>query len=383
VSFRFKLGILLAIVALASVSSQLVYRNIISTLHASLSSTIDGFETLHAVENFHSSLHMMLTIVSRSAAAPSPADQAEYRSLKKGTVESFRRLISSIEGSKDLDHHLDIRNNPSLVDDIRLHFEEILVETEAVYGAAPSEAATHAAKARTIFDELFEKYLNELHAYHQNRLEALKIEAHRQTERSDLLFYLQLAIILAAAIVAVIFSNQVLLKGFKVAELGAFSDSLTGLHNRKYLAGPVMEKIGEMLSSREPFSLILVDIDHFKRFNDTYGHQAGDAALKEVAQRLRLDLRKSDILIRYGGEEFLAILPGADKTSALITANKVREHLAVTRFEGQGRVTERVTASFGLASFPEDGTVGYAGLFKMADDRLYRAKAEGRNKVVG
>jgi diguanylate cyclase (GGDEF)-like protein len=325
----------------------------------------------------------MLTTVSHSAERQIPFDAKDYRIARKDAEEAILRLTKSIEEKSDPDRHLNIEADPHLVEDARRLFDDLLRETDAVYAGDQKSATMHIEKARTIFDEIFEKHLNILHFYHQARLEALKIDAHDQAKKSDVLFYIQLVIILAAAIFSLLFSNKVLLKGFHVAEQGAFTDGLTGLHNRKYLAGPAMDGIAAMLRSREPFSLLLADVDHFKRFNDTFGHQAGDIALKEVAHQLRKGLRKTDILIRYGGEEFLAILPGADKISALVTANKVREQLAMAEIGLPAGKSERVTASFGLASFPEDDIGEYPALLKMVDERLYKAKADGRNKVVG
>ena len=123
--------------------------------------------------------------------------------------------------------------------------------------------------------------------------------------------------------------------------------------------------------------LAIIDIDLFKAVNDTYGHKAGDKALKLIADQLRENLRGTDFLARYGGEEFTILMPETDLDSAIIAANKLREAVTAAKFHYQG-VHVSISVSAGLAELTGDDTP--EALFKRADKALYRAKAAGRNR---
>jgi diguanylate cyclase (GGDEF)-like protein len=374
---------LLTVVALASLVSLVVYRKIVSSLHDSLFSSIGALETVHASENFHSALHNLLTISSRPYEGLGKIDTAEYALARQEAVESYQRLTGSIGRNLDPDQHVSMDSDPNFAEDTRQLFDSFLKEIDAALGAPDDLASTHLKKARVAFDELFEKHLNVLHSRHEVRLEALKSNAHGLAKRADLFFYIQIAILLASAIVAILFSDRVLLKGFRAVEHGALTDGLTGLKNRRYLEGPAMVDVSTMIRSGLAFSVVIADVDHFKLFNDRNGHQAGDAALKEVAFQFQSGVRKTDMVIRYGGEEFLAILPGADKTSAMSTAHKIQAQLEKKEIFLPSGTVGTLTASFGVASYPEEGIEEYPLLLKKADERLYEAKLSGRNKVVG
>jgi diguanylate cyclase (GGDEF)-like protein len=125
----------------------------------------------------------------------------------------------------------------------------------------------------------------------------------------------------------------------------------------------------------------MIDIDHFKSINDTHGHLAGDAVLREAAQVLREALRSVDSVGRYGGEEFIAILPHTPREEAIATAERIRQRMADHPFEvGQTRVT--ITVSIGVAGYPAGTTDGPNALVSEADRALYEAKELGRNRVV-
>jgi diguanylate cyclase (GGDEF)-like protein len=127
----------------------------------------------------------------------------------------------------------------------------------------------------------------------------------------------------------------------------------------------------------------MLDIDHFKRFNDTYGHAGGDQALRLVAQTLRQSCRETDVVARYGGEEFALILPGVRSTRAHDLLERFRREVAATAIKLSGRARPvSVTISIGVASWPEDGESA-AEILGCADRRLYEAKERGRDQVVG
>ena len=158
-------------------------------------------------------------------------------------------------------------------------------------------------------------------------------------------------------------------------------DPLTKIFNRKHFDEGLLRAIAEADESGQPLSLLLVDIDHFKRFNDSYGHQTGDQVLRLVAMTLRSNMKGKDVVARYGGEEFAAILPATDLDGAVIVAENIRK--AIQAKELLKRSTNeklgRITASFGVALYRR-GEVASV-LIERADRCLYAAKHAGRNRV--
>jgi len=160
----------------------------------------------------------------------------------------------------------------------------------------------------------------------------------------------------------------------------AMTDGLTGLLLRRPFLEHVTRELTRSGRSREPVSVLLLDIDHFKHYNDTFGHTAGDVILKEVATLLREAIPPGALAARYGGEEFVVLLPRASRPQAREVAEKIRR-LVEGRVHGSGRGADQsVTASLGVATCPEEAT-GEFELIRIADGRLYRAKHEGRNRV--
>jgi two-component system cell cycle response regulator len=162
----------------------------------------------------------------------------------------------------------------------------------------------------------------------------------------------------------------------------AATDPLTGLNNRRYLANHLARQITRSKETRKPCSVLMIDVDHFKRINDTHGHPAGDEVLKELSERLKFNIRGIDLACRYGGEEFVIVMPEADMPTAERVAERLRESIADRPFDlGAGRGQCAVTASIGVASL-EPGDSCCHAFIERADKALYAAKAQGRNKVV-
>jgi diguanylate cyclase (GGDEF)-like protein len=161
----------------------------------------------------------------------------------------------------------------------------------------------------------------------------------------------------------------------------ARTDALTGLDNRRAMQERGRVELKRATRSGMPVSVILCDLDHFKNVNDKYGHEVGDRALTSAAAVLRQALRESDALGRWGGEEFMVILPGTDGRGAAEVAERMRAAIAAARFDG---VSESNTISLGVASSEtlSDPAIEWDLLIKEADRRLYRAKNEGRDRVV-
>lgn len=156
----------------------------------------------------------------------------------------------------------------------------------------------------------------------------------------------------------------------------ATRDLLTGVYNRNFFMDNYDRKVAESLREGQPFSLILMDIDHFKDINDRYGHLKGDQVLKEIANLLKLSLRESDIICRWGGEEFIILCVNTDLEKAVIVAEKVRQSIETCKF----KVVNRVTASIGVTQWHAGDKKDDA--FKRVDNSLYLAKLTGRNKVI-
>lgn len=166
----------------------------------------------------------------------------------------------------------------------------------------------------------------------------------------------------------------------KAAEYKAITDELTGAFNRRYFEPRLRMEFSIASRAGDSLSLLMMDIDNFKHFNDTYGHPAGDEVLAEAAHRLKDGLRQEDMLGRYGGEEFVVLLPGIDRKSAYATAERLRKSIAETPFYWEGTALY-ITISIGLASFPEKAS-GSAELLRKADDALLKAKETGKNRVI-
>lgn len=157
-------------------------------------------------------------------------------------------------------------------------------------------------------------------------------------------------------------------------------DGLTGVYNRRHFNELAIREIYRVQRYGGALSLIVLDLDHFKRINDTYSHMAGDAALRTVAQTCRTVLRQSDILGRFGGEEFVILLPETDQTAAVAFAQKLRMLLEQQRIQYEDS-SFIVTASFGVAGVPSPSNASLEELFRRADQAVYEAKETGRNRV--
>jgi diguanylate cyclase (GGDEF)-like protein len=156
----------------------------------------------------------------------------------------------------------------------------------------------------------------------------------------------------------------------------ASTDELTQLANRRRFTEALRRELGRARRTGLPLSLILVDVDHLKKVNDTFGHPSGDAAIRHVAAALKEGRRDTDVVARFGGEEFVLLLPGTDHLGATKAAERVRVRLSTTLLDGVGQVT----ASMGVATWPQDGATEER-LVWVADQRLYSAKEGGRNRV--
>ena len=161
----------------------------------------------------------------------------------------------------------------------------------------------------------------------------------------------------------------------------AFIDELTGLHNRRYIQQTLSHHIAQARRMQRPLSVLLLDIDHFKDVNDTYGHLSGDKVLHDLAVCLRDRLRAQDISGRWGGEEFVAILPDTDASGARVLAEQLRVAVERTRFSTPDNLAVPLTISIGLHALDASRDDGRDDMIGIADRAMYLAKERGRNRV--
>jgi two-component system, cell cycle response regulator len=169
---------------------------------------------------------------------------------------------------------------------------------------------------------------------------------------------------------------------FQLSMEMAITDALTSLHNRRYMESHLGTLVDEAAARGKPLSLLILDIDYFKAINDNYGHDAGDDVLREFATRVRKSIRGIDLACRYGGEEFVVVMPETDVAVAAVVAERIRRRIAAESFaiqKGTGAID--VTISIGIAALAAASDTAET-ILKRADQALYRAKRDGRNRVV-
>jgi len=154
------------------------------------------------------------------------------------------------------------------------------------------------------------------------------------------------------------------------------TDTLTGLSNRRHLMNFLAQEMERAKRADRPFSILMLDVDHFKKYNDTHGHQAGDEVLARIGTVLRNSIRPYDCAARYGGEEFLVMLSGSSLGPARESAERIRKQVQAEQFDA-----ESVTISIGVAEYPSHGDTAKA-VIGQADAALYEAKRAGRDRVV-
>ena len=158
-------------------------------------------------------------------------------------------------------------------------------------------------------------------------------------------------------------------------------DPLTGLYNRRYMEEVLKQHISRVTRHLHPLGIIMIDIDHFKHFNDTNGHAAGDALLRELGEFLQRRIRGEDVACRYGGEEFILIMPEAFLEAAHQRAELLRQGAKGLRIRDAGQSLGGITLSLGVAIYPQHGRT-IENILRAADSALYRAKQDGRDRVV-
>lgn len=181
---------------------------------------------------------------------------------------------------------------------------------------------------------------------------------------------------------AALLSAFIVLRAQRLQQLSA-TDRLTGVYNRSFFEQQLADEVDRARRYARPFAIALLDIDHFKRFNETHGHAGGDRALRAVAQALRRSVRKSDVVARYGGEVFAVVLPETTAELVMGKLEALRRAVAEAKITlGRRKRPVGVTVSIGVASWPDDGAE-VEDVLACADERLYEAKRRGRDQTVG
>jgi diguanylate cyclase (GGDEF)-like protein len=183
-------------------------------------------------------------------------------------------------------------------------------------------------------------------------------------------------------------AHQTILEAYESLEVAhaiiqkqALTDALTNLPNHRALVDQLEQDLEHARRYKRPFSLLFFDADRFKQINDTYGHAAGDSTLQEIGIRTRRNLREGDTLGRFGGEEFVVLLPETDCQQAMLIAERIRSEVAASPISSPGLEEGiSITLSIGISSYPEDGT-SERELLSQADEAMYLAKRLGRNQV--
>lgn len=187
------------------------------------------------------------------------------------------------------------------------------------------------------------------------------------------------AFIVATSAIAVSFGHTNRKQLEQIHDL-SIRDSLTGLYNRRYMEETFDREIERIIRKERKLAVILTDVDRFKSINDSYGHVVGDLVLAYIAQTLKNNTRSSDVVCRYGGDEFILILPECSKQEAISRSETIRALVAQSVFEFDGKCIQNVTLSFGISELPEDGS-NRIDLISAADKALYLSKQSGRNRI--
>ena len=326
------------------------------------------------------------------------------QSLRTYKSVPFHKLIKSIEGDKTIEHY-DFKDKIVLVGTTAVSlFDTKSVPIDKIYPGVE----IHATYMNNILDNSFIKKSSPItnaviimllvlivsfivfastSAIFATTSTVLLAAAYYLSSYYIMsLFNLWIEVVVPLFVILVTFAISYLAKyllksrDFEYQYKLATTDGLTELYNHRYFQDMMKKQIDTSRRYEQEFSLIIVDIDFFKKFNDTYGHQVGDAVLKTVAQILKKNTRATDYVCRYGGEEMSIILPQTSKEEALVNAQRICDAVAKTPLKVNNHTEVNITISLGVSSYPKNGDTAQK-LIEYADKGLYYAKEHGRNQV--
>lgn len=348
-----------------------VYFHAVSTLSEHMASLINVSNHLASGETFHSNVHTMLMDVS------SRPDRGRFERDRASADKAIDQLRSYLGETDAFSAHKSVYLSMSRMVDryavFKTHAEKIVMS-----GTGQDADVRH---LQELFDGIFEVYKT-LHHHHSDQREKLLAQTRSLRDSIKWILTVQLMVACLVGALVILYLDRVVLKVYDLTERLALHDRLTGLYNRHALDRMVarLESDGK---TKTRYGVILMDIDYFKRFNDTYGHPAGDRLLKVLSQRLTKGVRLQDKVVRYGGEEILVLLLRADIAAVRTTALKLCDAVARQPFDLlDGHSPKQVTVSAGYAASSVDEGA-FDDLLNAADRRLYEAKETGRNRVVG
>jgi diguanylate cyclase (GGDEF)-like protein len=386
------------------ISQKLKNKNIDKILQRHSVGTITDFQ------NYTSDIEALLLsykLTAYNAKLTLNSDITEYllsKSITNGLpylVEYFARirgLASSVSNHKlNQDIQIQIQNQIYMIEELlknakdisflnNSNFSQILLQSQKeeirYIKKELLETKTIHLSGLEIFNRITKNidFLNQL--YIKNMQKLMKIYNNEIMQKSHIQSLIILICILSIIIVIAInfFYFSKIQKYIKEVEHLNIIDPMTQLYNRRFLENFIEKFISQVQRQNEYFSILMIDIDFFKKVNDTYGHDVGDKVIIAVANVLQENIRKSDLAIRYGGEEFMVLLHYADKEAAYTIANKLKEKFAQIEFETKKGSFSK-TLSIGISEFPKDNNSIWECI-KLADEALYVAKTSGRDKVV-
>lgn len=375
--FKLAVGVLFAVV----LASYGFYWLGISQLHDYVHQLVEVSNHLKFGESFHSAIHSMLLDSEGFYESKGQAGYREaylrHRDTAEASLAKLRAHAASLPPDKTKDMVV------ARTEGIATAYSDYRKSLDRIIAGDFSRGRQCLINCTAQFDSIFKKYYVHLHDHHALLQTELSQSAGQTWHTMSVVFAAQLALAVLAGLLVIFYLDRVVLKIFGFTERMAYRDKLTGLRNRAALEKMILFLDGSEGRPRRRYGLIMLDIDLFKDFNDTYGHPAGDALLTDFAEVVTNSVRDHDRVVRYGGEEFLVVLEGVGPMEVSVVAEKLRAAIENHRFTlPGGKEAPQVTASLGAALYPLDGD-DYHQVVRRADERLYHAKQGGRNRVVG
>jgi len=375
--FKLAVGVLFAVV----LATYAFYWLGISQLHDNVQQVVVVSNHLKSGEAFHSAIHSMLLDAEgyylSNGRASFREDYQAHRAKAEKALAELRDHVRQMPPGRDKE----MVNQRT--EGIASAFSNYQEELDRIIGGDFNRGSQRLEQCTTEFNSIFKKYYVHLHDHHALLQTGLSQRSSQTWHTMSVVFAVQLGLAVVAGLLVIFYLDRVVLKIFSFTEGMAYRDKLTGLRNRAALEKMVSFLDGEENRPRRRYGLIMLDIDLFKDFNDTYGHPVGDVLLAEFAGVITGSVREHDRVVRYGGEEFLVVLQGVGPMEIIAVAEKLRGAIENHRFTlPGGKQATQVTASLGAALYPQDGD-DYHQVVQRADERLYKAKQGGRNRVMG